>query len=63
MGYTGEALADHLRSYHIEPEFSDREVVVLMVTPMTGDGDYDRLLAAMSAVPEKEPRCATNFIR
>lgn len=55
LGYTGETVADHLRSHHIEPEFADREVVVLMVTLMTSDNDYRRLLAAMDALPPKAP--------
>ncbi len=32
-GYTGIELADYLRQHHIEPEFSDPDYLVLMLTP------------------------------
>lgn len=44
----GEALANHLRGYGIEPEFSDRDYTVLMLTPENDESDIDRLYNAIS---------------
>ena len=47
-GYTGTEIADFLREYSIEIEFYDRELAVMMFTPENSDGDYARILSALS---------------
>ncbi|MBR5561121.1 MAG: aminotransferase class V-fold PLP-dependent enzyme [Clostridia bacterium] len=47
----GEGLADHLRAHGIECEFSDRDFLVLMITPENSEADFGRLTAALSAPP------------
>ena len=44
----GTTLADYIRAFGIEVEFSDRDYTVLMLTPENEDGDFDRLLDALS---------------
>lgn len=44
----GEDLADHLRGCSVEPEFSDKEYTVLMLTPENSDEDFGRLFDALS---------------
>ena len=44
----GESLANHLRAEAIEPEFSDGEYTVLMLTPANSEEDFARLLDALS---------------
>ena len=44
----GESLAAHLRNNGIEPEFSDREYTVLMITPGNTDEDFEKLLCALA---------------
>ena len=45
----GQPLADHLRSRGIEPEFSDMDYTVLMLTPENDDADFDRLIDALGS--------------
>ena len=50
-GYTGDELKEKLRSHAIECEFSDRDYLVLMLSPENtdpGDEDYRRLVTALS---------------
>ena len=42
-GYTGEEIADILREHNIEPEFSDPDYLVLMISTDTADSDIDSL--------------------
>lgn len=44
----GDSLVNHLREQGIEPEFSDRDYTVLMLTPENSDADFDRLISALS---------------
>lgn len=44
----GGYIADHLRKYGIEPEFSDNDYTVLMLTPENTDDELDRLLSALA---------------
>jgi arginine/lysine/ornithine decarboxylase len=53
-GRSGEALGDSLRQSRIEPEFCDRDVTVLMVTPENTESDIKRLLGALSTVTHTE---------
>lgn len=44
----GEKLANHLRKFGIEPEFADPDYTVLMLTPENSDGDFEKLLSALT---------------
>lgn len=46
---TGYGLADHLRKNMIEPEYTDFEHVVLMLTPENEKEDIDRLIFALDS--------------
>ena len=52
-GYTGEGIAEHLRSDGIEAEFSDVEYTVLMLSAENTDGDLERLIASLSTLPRQ----------
>ncbi len=54
-GYTGEELAEMLRTYQIEAEFADPEYLVMMFTPEVTDRDYKRIETAFSNIPVKTP--------
>lgn len=43
----GEPLADHLRGLGIEPEFSDRDYTVLMLTPNNDGSQLERVRSAL----------------
>ena len=50
----GQSLAEHLRSKGIEPEFSDNEYTVLMLSPENDEADLEILISALEcATPEK----------
>lgn len=55
MGYSGEQLAGFMRDYGLECEFADLQVVVLMVTPETGEEDFARLIRVLAVLKRKEP--------
>ena len=52
-GYTGEEFCEHLKRFHIVPEFYDKEYLVLMITPENTDLDFERLELAFSSVAPK----------
>jgi arginine/lysine/ornithine decarboxylase len=52
-GYSGDELADILRKKGIEVEFSDRDMLVLMLSPMIEERDYERLLSVLSSLPKR----------
>ena len=54
-GYTGDALAEHLRKFSIEAEFSDKEYLVLMASPQNTAEDFDRLIRAFSSIAPRTP--------
>ncbi|MBR6872551.1 MAG: aminotransferase class V-fold PLP-dependent enzyme [Ruminococcus sp.] len=54
-GYTGDGLAEHLRSHGIEPEYSDGAYCVLMPTPCNTEDDLIRVLDALKALPKRTP--------
>ena len=54
-GYTGEELQKILRKAGIECEFADREYLVLMPSPETSGEEWERLLTALRAIPQREP--------
>ena len=55
LGYTGEGLAEYLRTKAIEVEFADGEYTVLMVTPENGEEDLTRLWDALISLPRRAP--------
>lgn len=60
---SGESLAAHLREWGIEPEFSDGDFTVLMLTPENTDADFERLLSALSSFDKKEdPRVSPSVL-
>lgn len=50
-GYRGDEIAEYLRKNGIEPEFSDREYLVLMFSPENGEADYEKLRKALENLP------------
>lgn len=49
-GYSGEELAEILRLSGIEPEFYDKDFLVLMATPQNSLEDFERLTNAFSQI-------------
>ncbi len=54
----GEPLANHFRNEGIEPEFSDSEYTVLMLTPENSDSDLERLVCAIEKAPKNKSQSA-----
>jgi len=54
-GYTGNQLAEHLRQLKIEPEFADRDYLVLMLSVETGEETLEHLEQALSRIPPQPP--------
>lgn len=54
-GYDGDALAKALREGRVEPEFSDRDCVVLMCTPQTTVEELARIETVLASLPVREP--------
>lgn len=55
FGYTGREIADILLEKGIICEFSDREVLVAMLTPELGERALKRLTEALCALPRRAP--------
>lgn len=55
LGYSGRALAEHLRAYRVEAEFYDATHLVLMITPETSERDFVRLEAAFDSITPRAP--------
>ncbi len=53
-GYYGTEFADILRSNKIEPEFSDPDFVVMMITPENGEEELRYLEQILLSVPKRE---------
>lgn len=53
-GYTGDALAQRLRSEKIEAEFSDSDYLVMMLTPENGEEGLQKLQRALTRIPRQE---------
>ena len=47
--------AEHFRAYGIEPEYADGEYIVFMLSPFNSDEDFEKLIAAFSAVASIRP--------
>ena len=54
FGYTGSQLADFLRERGMEPEFADRDYLVLMLTPELGERALTRVADALCQLPQLE---------
>ena len=54
-GYTGLQLAEHLRKNSIEPEFADRDYLVLMLTPELRGEALSRLESVLCTLELREP--------
>ena len=52
-GYDGAALAEALRSAGVEPEFADRDCVVLMCSPQNSEEELARVASALLALPAR----------
>ena len=50
-GYSGQQLADCLREKGMEPEFADRDYLVLMLTPELPEGALDRVERVLCGLP------------
>lgn len=55
FGYTGDALAEELRTSGVVCEFHDPDYLTLMPTPQNGDDDLRRLEAALLSVEKRDP--------
>lgn len=53
FGYTGDEFAQILREKKIEVEFSDPDMIVLMITPKNTDRELDKLKAILTSIPQK----------
>ncbi len=53
-GYTGEELADILKKENIVCEFSDRDFLVMMLTPENSDDELARVKKALVNIPIRE---------
>jgi len=58
-GYSGTEFAEILRKNNIECEYSDREIAVMLMSPMCDKSDYKKLSSAiektLETIPKKEP--------
>lgn len=54
FGYEGGEIAEALSGYGIECEFSDRESVVLMASPMNDPADFDKVFDCLENLPSRE---------
>ena len=55
-GYSGDELAEFLRESDIECEFSDRDYLVLMLTPQNTDEDLGKIEKALISIDKKEKK-------
>ena len=54
FGYTGSQLAGFLRQRGMEPEFADRDYLVLILTPELGERALTRVADALCQLPQLE---------
>ncbi len=55
FGYRADELARILRKSGIEPEFSDPDYLVLMLSPSNSDGDIEKISSALLSLGKLEP--------
>lgn len=53
-GYTGIEMAEYMRQHGVEPEFADRDHVVMMLTPDLPEDAVDRLDQVLCQLPKRE---------
>ena len=53
-GYLGDAVAAYLERAGIVCEFADPDYLVMMFSPQSGEEDFERVKAALCALPKKE---------
>lgn len=53
FGYSGQALAELMRAYRIECEYSDPSSIVFMPSPFNSEEDFQRLESAFAEIPHK----------
>ena len=58
-GYSGSELADLLRKNAIEPEFADKDTLVLMATPSLSEKAFTKLEQALATLEPKIPDRST----
>ncbi len=61
-GYTGDELAENLRAFGMECEFSDPDYLVLMITPENSERDFERLISAFESIPPRAPIAQQKFL-
>ncbi len=61
-GWDGEELASALREGGVEPEFTDRDCVVLMCTPQNTDEELSRVALALCSLPAREKLPETHTV-
>lgn len=61
-GWDGKALANALREGGVEPEFADRDCVVLMCTPQTTEEELSRVGVALVSLPAREKAAKTHTV-
>ncbi|MBQ7230756.1 MAG: PLP-dependent transferase [Oscillospiraceae bacterium] len=54
FGYTGQRMADLLREAGMEPEFADRDHLVLMLTPELGADALEHIGQVLCSIPPRE---------
>lgn len=62
FGYTGSELAELLRNKGVECEFSDREHLVLMLTPQNTDAELEIIENALVSVEKGEVKASESLI-
>ena len=55
LGYTGEELAQHLRTQGVEPEYADRLWMTLIPTIMNEERDFEKLEHALRSLAPRPP--------
>lgn len=59
--YSGDELAEHLRTYNVEAEYSDRDTLTLMFSTETKPIDFDRIKTALALLsPKKQSQTFTS---
>ncbi len=60
-GFSGEALAEHLRAYDVEAEYADCDTLTLMFSTESKPIDFDRIKIALSLLSPKKQLLSENM--
>ena len=60
-GFSGEALAEHLRAYDVEAEYADCDTLTLMFSTENKPIDFDRIKIALSLLSPKKQLLSENM--